>query len=206
MLYVAGQKLESVGRLEEARGAYRRALEATTQPQPQKSVDHRVKASKLSHELSRTPDVDMTRATLLYHLAHAFLLEADHEAEAVECAKQAVELSPHSGTLTTVLIEMRCPLKRCSTGIIALTRLPSLITLLLRCCAGKAWQILGLAHERLGTADAAVRCYRRGTREEPRVVGNHYNLALLLGQAGHWQASLAAANGGLAAVPVSCQL
>ena len=71
--------------------------------------------------------------------------------------------------------------------------------------AGKAWQILGLSHERLGTADgddAAVRCYRRGTQEDPRVVGNWHNLALLLAQVGRWQASLDAANGGLVAVPV----
>ena len=82
----------------------------------------------------------------------------------------------------------------------------------LLCDAGKAWQILGLAHEQLATIDgldAAVRCYRRGTREDPGVVGNWYNLALLLAQAGQWDASLEAADGGLAAmpdsIPMSCR-
>ncbi len=109
-------------------------------------------------------------------------------------------------SLLSCEIETLSPLRCGSTGIVALTvcQARSISTV---CYAGKAWQILGLAHERLGTTDAAVRCYRRGTREEPRVVGNHYNLALLLGQAGHWPASLEAANGGLAAVPVSnCQV
>ena len=145
------------------------------------------------------------RATLLYHLAHAYLLEEGEStrvAEAIDSATQAVELSPRTG---------------------------------------KAWLILGLANERLGTAaglDAAVRCYTRGAKvkkrhfwstlytnsdrftktgsgnigktqkksavflqEEPGAVGNWHNLALLLGRAERWEGSLAAAEGALAAVP-----
>jgi tetratricopeptide (TPR) repeat protein len=102
MLYVAGQQLESIGRLEEARSAYRRALEATMLSQPQKPLDHRDKAPALSQGLSGIPDVDSTRATVLYHLAHAFLLEAGRETEAVESAIQAVELSSHSGKFAIV--------------------------------------------------------------------------------------------------------
>ena len=65
----------------------------------------------------------------------------------------------------------------------------------------KAWLIRGLVHERLADLDAAVRCYDRGAREQPSVVGNWYNLALLLGKVGRWQGSLDAAEGGLAASP-----
>ena len=103
MLYVAGQKLESIGRLEDARGAYRAALEAIAHSQPQQPLRQALQTTKWSQGLSMPPEVkpvsgvDDMRATLLYHLAHAFLLEGGRAAEAVETATQAVELSPQSG-------------------------------------------------------------------------------------------------------------
>lgn len=103
MLYVAGQKLESIGRLEDARGAYRAALEAIAHSQPQQPFRQELQTTKWSQGLSMPPEVkpvsgvDDMRATLLYHLAHAFLLEGGRAAEAVETATQAVELSPQSG-------------------------------------------------------------------------------------------------------------
>ncbi len=108
MLYVAGQKLESIGRLEEARSAYSRALDATVQSPSQQPPHQRVNPPTQSQGLTTTPetelvdDIYMTRATLLYHLAHAFLLEPGRETEAVERATRAVELSPHSGTFAAM--------------------------------------------------------------------------------------------------------
>lgn len=100
MLYVAGQRLESIGRLEEARSAYHRALESTAQLQLRARESSRVDRSRqipANVKMKPLADANDTRATLLYHLAHAFLLEGGHVAEAIESATQAVDVSPQAG-------------------------------------------------------------------------------------------------------------
>ena len=104
MLYAAGQKLESIGQLEDARDAYRRALEITARSQPGSSANSKFQSSV---------DTDETRATLLYQLAHAFLLEGGRVAEAVQSATQAVDLSPRAGKL---VLSARRILRRISIG------------------------------------------------------------------------------------------
>ena len=132
MLYVAGQRLESIGRLEDARRAYRAALEATAQPHPQKPLRQELQTTKWSQRLCTSPEVqpgsgvDDMRATLLYHLAHAFLLEGGRVTEAVETATQAVELSPQSGEFSLSNQDvLRSPGCRCAaTGSNQLLKWP----------------------------------------------------------------------------------